>query len=126
MHQQLIASIFAVSIVSLGAAVIALFVRPSDMYRGFWLMVGLWGILDGVIVWPALLQEPMSPADMRFVLGINLLLQIIYLPTGIIMATRLKPLVKGFGFGILASAIPLGIIDAVFYMRASAEQTQSL
>ena len=55
------------------------------------------------------------------VLGINLLLQCIYLPTGIIMATRAKPLVKGFGFGILVSAIPLGIIDAIFYMRASAQ-----
>ena len=92
-----------------------------EAYRGFWLMLGLWGVLDGVIVWPSLLQEPMALADLRVVLGINLLLQCIYLPTGIIMATRAKPLVKGFGFGILVSAIPLGIIDAIFYLRASAQ-----
>ena len=55
------------------------------------------------------------------VLGINLLLQCIYLPTGIIMATRAKPLVKGFGYGILVSAITLGIIDAIFYLRAGAQ-----
>ena len=95
--------------------------RPREAYRGFWLMLGLWGILDGVIVWPSLLQEPMTLSDMRVVLGINLLLQCIYLPTGIIMATRAKPLVKGFGFGILVSAISLGIIDAIFYLRASGQ-----
>ena len=121
MHQQLIASIFAVALLSLAASTIALFTRPRESYRGFWLMLGLWGILDGVIVWPSLLQEPMTLADMRVVLGINLLLQCIYLPTGIIMATRAKPLVKGFGYGILVSAISLGIIDAIFYFRASAQ-----
>jgi hypothetical protein len=63
----------------------------------------------------------MALADLRVVLGINLLLQCVYLPTGIIMATRAKPLVKGFGFGILVSAISLGIIDAIFYLRLSAQ-----
>ena len=121
MHQQLIASIFAVALLSLAASTIALFTRPREAYRGFWLMLGLWGFLDGCIVWPSLLQEPMALADMRVVLGINLLLQCIYLPTGIIMATRAKPLVKGFGYGILVSAISLGIIDAIFYFRASAQ-----
>ena len=121
MHQQLIASIFAVALLSLAASTIALFTRPREAYRGFWLMLGLWGVLDGVIVWPSLLQEPMALADLRIMLAINLLLQCVYLPTGIIMATRAKPLVKGFGFGILVSAIPLGIIDAIFYLRASAQ-----
>jgi hypothetical protein len=50
MHQQLIASIFAVALVSLAASTIALFTRPREAYRGFWLMLGLWGVLDGVIV----------------------------------------------------------------------------
>jgi len=27
-------------------------------------------------------------------------------------------LVKGFGWGILASAVPLAVIDAMFYSRA--------
>ena len=40
--------------------------------------------------------------------------------TGIIMATRAKLLVKGFGYGIVVSAISLGIIDAIFYLRTSA------
>lgn len=118
-HQQLIATIFALALVSLGSATVALFLRPRDSARGFWLMVGLWGLLDGAIVWPALLQDPMAPDELRWVLGINLLLQLVYLPTGIILATRTKPLVKGFGWGLLASAIALGVIDAVFYLRLS-------
>lgn len=115
--QQLIATIFALALVSLGGATVALFLRPRDSARGFWLMVGLWGLLDGFIVWPALLQDPMAPDELRWVLGINLLLQLVYLPTGIVLATRTKALVKGFGWGVLASAILLGAIDAVFYLR---------
>ena len=80
-------------------------------------MVGLWGLLDGFIVWPALLQDPMGLDELRWVLGINLLLQLVYLPTGIVLATRTKALVKGFGWGVLASATLLGAIDAVFYLR---------
>ena len=118
-HQQLIATIFALALISLGAATVALFLRPGDSARGFWLMFGLWGLLDGLIVWPSLLQEPMAPDELRWVLGINLLLQLVYLPTGLVLATRAKPLVKGFGWGVLASAIPLAVIDAVFYMRLS-------
>lgn len=118
-HQELQAAIFALSLLSLGSATIALFFRPQDFARGFWFMVGLWGLLDGLIVWPGLLQEPMASDQLHFVLGINLLLQLLYLPTGIILATRAKALVKGFGWGVLASAIPLAAIDAVFYLRLS-------
>lgn len=44
----------------------------------------------------------MAPDGLRWVLGINLLLQLVYLPTGIVLATRARPLVKGFGWGVLA------------------------
>jgi hypothetical protein len=116
-HQQLVATIFVVALASLGGATIALFLRQRDSLRGFWLMVGLWGLLDGVIVWPSLIREPMGPDELRGVLGVNLLLQLVYLPTGIYLTTRTQPLVKGFGWGVLASAVPLALIDAVFYMR---------
>ncbi|XZE17677.1 DUF6992 family protein [Pirellulaceae bacterium SH449] len=121
MHQQLVATIFALALLSLGSATVALFFKPRDFARGFWLMLGLWGLLDGLIVWPSLLQEPMAPEQLHIVLGINLLLQLIYLPTGILLLTRTKALVKGFGWGVLASAIPLAIIDAVFYLRLSSQ-----
>jgi len=116
-HNQLTATILALALLSLGAASIALFRKPHESHRGFWLMVALWGLLDGAIVWPSLLQDPMAPEDLRTILGINLALQAIYLPTGVILATRTKALVKGFGWGIIASAVPLAIIDGIFYLR---------
>ena len=118
-HQQLTASILAVALLSLGASAIALFRKPGEAQRGFWLMIGLWGLLDGVIVWPSLLGDPMAADELRRILAINLVLQAVYLPTGAILATRPKPLVKGFGWGIIASAVPLAIIDGIFYLRAA-------
>jgi len=118
-HQQLTASILAVALLSMGAAAIALFRRPSEAYRGFWLMLALWGLLDGIIVWPSLLGTPMTPDELRPILGINLALQGAYLPTGGILATRAKPLVRGFGWGIIAAAVPLAVIDGIFYLRAA-------
>jgi len=116
-HQQLTASILAVALLSLGASAIALFRKPGAAQRGFWLMIGLWGLLDGAIVWPSLLGDPMAADDLRRILVINLMLQAVYLPTGLILATRSKSLVKGFGWGIIASAVPLAVIDGIFYLR---------
>ena len=59
-HQQLTASVLAVALLSLGASAIALFRKPGEAQRGFWLMIGQWGLLDGVIVWPSLLGDPMA------------------------------------------------------------------
>lgn len=115
---QLTAAILALALLSLGAASVALFRRPGEAWRGFWLMVALWGLLDGAIVWPSLLGDPMPAEKLRPILGVNLALQAAYLPTGVILATRAKPLVKGFGWGVIASAVPLAVIDAVFYLRA--------
>ena len=69
------------------------------------------------IVRAGLLQDSMGLGELRWVLGINLLLQLVYLPTGIVLATRTKALVKGFGWGVLASAILRSAFDAVFYLR---------
>lgn len=116
-HQQLTASIFALALISLGSATIALFRRPSEPQRGFWLMVALWGLLDGIIVWPSLLSDPIAIEELHRILGINLALQVVYLPTGVILATRSQLQVRGLGWGIIVSAIPLGIIDWIFYLR---------
>lgn len=40
----------------------------------------------------------MAADDLRRILAINLMLQAVYLPTGLILATRSKSLVKGFGW----------------------------
>jgi hypothetical protein len=119
--QQLTASILALALVSLGAAVGGLYARPRESARAFWFMCGMWGVLDGAIVWPSLIQEPVPVSELRGLLGINLLLQLVYLPLGVVMATRPRPLLKGFGWGILVQAVALGAIDATFYLKCGSE-----
>jgi hypothetical protein len=116
-HQQLSASLFALALVSLAAAVVGLYARPRESARAFWFMCGAWGFLDGVIIWSSFVQDPMPVAELKGVLGINLLLQLIYLPLGLLLATRSSPTAKGFGWGILVQAAALGAIDATFYVK---------
>jgi len=115
--QQLVASLFALSLVSLGAAVAGLYAGPRESFRGFWFMCGIWGVIDGVIAWTSFVQEPLPTDELRFVLAINLGLQAIYLPLGVFMATRSKPALKGLGCGILVQAVALGAVDAYFYVK---------
>ncbi len=116
-HQQLSATLFALALVSLAAAVVGLYARPRESARAFWFMCGAWGFLDGVIVWSSFVQEPVPVAELKGLLGINLLLQLIYLPLGVLMATRSSSTAKGFGWGILVQAVALGAVDATFYLK---------
>lgn len=118
---QLAASLLALALASLGAAVVGLYVKPGEFWRGFWFMCGIWGVIDGAIAWSSLVQEPMPVPELRGVLGINLALQVIYLPLGVLMATRPRPLLRGFGLAILVQAIGLGAIDATFYLKCAPE-----
>ncbi len=115
--QHLVASLFALALTSLGAAVAGLYAGPRESLRGFWFMCGIWGVIDGVIAWSSFVQEPLPLDELRGVLAINLGLQAIYLPLGLVMATRPKPALKGLGWGILVQAVALGVIDAYFYVR---------
>ena len=116
-QQQLIASLFAVALVSLGAAVVGLYAGPRESYRGFWFMNGIWGVIDGAVAWSSFVQEPMPLDELRGILAINLGLQAIYVPLGLVMATRSKPALKGLGCGILVQAVALGVVDAIFFVK---------
>jgi hypothetical protein len=116
-QQQLVASLFALALVSLGAAVLGLYAGPRESFRGFWFMNGIWGVIDGAVAWSSFVQEPMPLDELRGILAINLGLQAVYLPLGIVMATRSKPALKGLGWGILVQAVALGVIDAIFFVK---------
>ena len=62
----------------------------------------------------------MPTDELRGVLALNLALQAIYLPVGLVLATRAKPVLRGFGWGVLSQAAALGAIDAFFYARCAA------
>ena len=63
--QQLVASLFALALVSLGAAVVGLYAGPRESFRGFWFMCGIWGVIDGVIAWTSFVQEPLPLDELR-------------------------------------------------------------
>lgn len=124
-QQQLVASLFALALVSLASAVVGLYARPRDFWRAFWFMGGLWGAIDGGIAWVSLVSEPMSAAELHRILGLNLTLQAVYLPIGVALATRRRaPNLSGFGASILVQALALAAIDTVFYWETAAAQTK--
>jgi hypothetical protein len=116
-QQQLVATLLAWSLLTLGAAVIGLYLLPRESYRGFWFMNGIWGVIDGMVGWLSFIQEPKPVDELQTILLINIGLQTIYLPLGVFMLTRPKPILKGFGWGILVQAAVLGVIDTLFYFK---------
>ncbi|RLS40217.1 MAG: hypothetical protein DWH82_03785 [Planctomycetota bacterium] len=51
---------------------------------------------------------------LRMVLAINSGLDLAYIATGIILATRRKPLLQGFGWAVLAQGLFLLVLDLAF------------
>jgi len=107
--------LLAWSLVSLGTSVVGLYARPRELYRGFWFMSGLWGLIDGVIGLAGLFQKPIPADELQSILGMNALLDIFYLITGFVLMTRSNPVLKGFGIAILVQGVFLSCFDVTFY-----------
>lgn len=103
------------ALISLGTGLIGLYARPNDRWRGFWFMSGLWGLIDGGIAWFGLVTEPPTVTELAFLLKVNLGLDIAYLVTGAVLATRAAPVLKGFGTAILFQGVFLMTLDAAVW-----------
>jgi hypothetical protein len=103
------------ALISLGTGLIGLYARPNDRWRGFWFMSGLWGLIDGGIAWFGLVTEPPTVPELAFLLKVNLGLDIAYLVTGAVLATRAAPVLKGFGTAILFQGVFLMTLDAAVW-----------
>ncbi|MSR51137.1 MAG: hypothetical protein EXS07_13950 [Gemmataceae bacterium] len=102
---------------SLGAAVVGLYFPPKkdcECWRAFWFMNGIWGLIDGIIGWANLISAPPTIEFLQKVLAINSGLDLLYIITGLVLLTRAKPVLKGFGFAILLQGLFLLIFDAIF------------
>ena len=109
--------LIAWAFLSLGAAVAGLYFPPKkdcECWRAFWFMNGIWGLIDGVIGWANLITNPATIGFLRNVLAINTGLDFVYILVGLILLTRAKPVLKGFGFAILLQGLFLLIFDAIF------------
>ena len=109
--------LIAWAFLSLGAAVAGLYFPPKkdcECWRAFWFMNGIWGLIDGIIGWANLITNPATIGFLRNVLAINTGLDFVYILVGLILLTRAKPVLKGFGFAILLQGLFLLIFDAIF------------
>lgn len=103
------------ALLSLGTAVVGLYARPNDRWRGFWFMSGLWGLIDGGIAWFGLVTEPPTVPELAFLLKVNLGLDVAYLLSGVVLVTRKTPVLKGFGAAILFQGLFLMGLDAAVW-----------
>lgn len=116
---QLVAGLLLWSLVWLTAAAVGLFAGPREAWRGFWFMSALWAAIDAAIAWYGLVAPP-SPADrLADILFANLGADVLYLAAGVVLVTRAKPLVRGFGRAVLVQGGFLLAFDAYFWSRLS-------
>ncbi len=114
---SLTVGLIAWAFLSLGSAVAGLYFPPkkdTECWRAFWFMNGIWGLIDGIIGWANLITAPPTIEFLQKVLAINSGLDLLYIITGLVLLTRAKPVLKGFGFAILLQGLFLLIFDAIF------------
>ncbi len=114
---SLTVGLIAWAFLSLGSAVAGLYLPPkknTECWRAFWFMNGIWGLIDGIIGWANLITAPPTIEFLQKVLAINSGLDLLYIITGLVLLTRAKPVLKGFGLAILFQGLFLLIFDAIF------------
>lgn len=123
-HDSLIVGLILWSLVSLGTATIGLYARPSDFWRSFWFMSGLWGLIDGGIGWFAMLQARQPPATLLPLFRFNTGLDVLYLVAAGFLLSRKKPMLCGFGLGVLLQGAFLLLFDGYFWWRCVQAMSQ--
>ena len=97
--------LIAWAFLSLGAAVAGLYFptkKNVELWRAFWFMNGIWGLIDGIIGWANLLTTPATLDFLAKVLAINTFLDFIYITAGLVLVA-LKTYFKGLWFCSFAS-----------------------
>jgi hypothetical protein len=117
---QIVAILFLWALAGLGLATIGLYRTGSERWRGFWLMTGLWSLVNGAIAWYALVTPPPPPIRLAQILRLNAGLDILYLFAGILLMTRSRPQLRGFGLAILIQGTFLLAFDLTFWIRTLA------
>ncbi len=111
----LVAALLLWSLASLGSTAIGLYARPNEFWRSFWLMSGIWGLIDGLIAWFGLVGQHQGPAQLLPILRFNTGLDVIYMVVALILMTRAKSLARGFGLAVLVQGLFLFFFDGFFW-----------
>lgn len=116
---SLIVGLLLWSLASLGTATVGLYARPGEFWRPFWFMSGLWGLIDGLIAWFALLGGRQTPDQLLLILRFNAGLDVLYLVIAGVLLSRKKPLLRGFGLAVLVQGAFLLLFDGYFWWRCT-------
>lgn len=99
------------SLLWLGGALIGLWRSHHPFWRPFWLMSGVWALVDAAIAMAGWLGAEPSPDALRRVLLINAGLDIVYVSAGAWLYTRKTPQLRGFGLAVLIQGFFLLAFD---------------
>ena len=78
LQHSLVSALLLWSLASLGTSVTGLYAGANDFWRSFWLMSGLWGLIDGLIAWYVLVDGQRTPAQLLPILRFNAGLDVLY------------------------------------------------
>lgn len=118
-QQQLTVGLLLWSLASLGSATIGLYARSNEFWRSFWFMSGIWGLIDGLIGWFALLGEPGTAGELLPILKVNAGLDVLYVATAAVLLSRKGPMLRGFGLGVLVQGSFLLAFDGYYWWRCA-------
>jgi hypothetical protein len=118
-QDQLIVCLTIWALLSLGTALIGLYTRPGEFWRSFWFMSGLWGFIDGIIGWFAMIQERQSATALLPFLRFNAGLDVVYLVVAGFLLVRKTPRLRGFGLGVLVQGAFLLLFDSYFWCKCA-------
>ena len=117
--QWLVAVLMLWALLSLGSALVGLYAKASEYWRAFWFMSGMWGLIDGLLAWSGFVKKAGPMDELARILLINAGLDLLYVSVGIILMTRRKPTVRGFGLAVLIQGLFLLGFDFFFWLRCS-------
>ncbi len=117
LQQTLATTLLLWSLVSLGSSVVGLYASPNAFQRSFWFMSGLWGLIDGLIAWYSLVGWRQTPSQLLPILRFNAALDLLYIAMGVYLLGRSKPLLRGYGLGVVVQGGFLLLFDGYFWWR---------
>ena len=111
MSELIAQQLMAWSLLWLGMAVLGLWRTSQPFWRAFWLMSGVWALIDALIAMGGWLGSEPSLDSLRQILFINAGIDVIYLVVGAWLWSRVSPLQKGFGLAIMIQGFYLLFFD---------------
>ena len=84
-------------------------------WNAFWFMTGLWCAINAAIVVWSMLAPPSELEPFRQLLLINAGLGVGYVAAGLVLVTRRKPLLRGFGAAVLIQGGYLILADLAWW-----------